>query len=66
MNTEQTRISIDHRFNEDMRVSIESDRADKEITITQWVDHKGCGIELTMEQAYKLIDLIKTAMEVKL
>ena len=67
MNTEQTRISIDHRFNEDMRVSIESDRENKEIEVSQWGEDGKCYyITLTHDQAYKLIDLIKTAMEVKI
>lgn len=67
MNTEQkTIIAIDHCFNEEMKVIVESDRADSTIEITQYVDGKGYNITLTHEQAYKLIDLIKTAMEVKL
>ena len=67
MNTEQkTKITIDHRFTEEMRVEVESDREDKEITVTQWGDGTAYYITLTHEQAYKLIDLMKTAMEVKL
>lgn len=67
MNTEEkSKITIDYYFNDEIRVGIESDRVEKTIEVTQWVEGQGYYITLTHEQAYKLIDLIKTAMEVKI
>ena len=52
MNTEQkSKITIDHRFTEEMRVEVESDREDKEIIVTQWGDGTADYITLTHEQA---------------
>lgn len=65
MNTEQT-IFIKQRFDDGMRITVESFRNDKIIEITQWIDEKGYTITVNNDQAYKLIDLIKTAMEVKI
>ena len=66
MNTEQTIIFTEKRFADGMRFTAESFRNDNIVEITQYVDRKSSTITLTHDQAYKLIDLIKTAMEVKI
>ena len=62
----KTRLTITHYFTEDMRVEIESDRRQHSIVISQWIDGKAYEIELKHDHAYKLIGLMKAAMEVKL
>lgn len=65
MNTEQT-IFIEQRFDDGMKLTAESFRNDNTIEITQWDKGESSTITLTHDEAYKLIDLIKTAMEVKI
>lgn len=64
--TNEQRITIEHRFSDESRITIEANRKDKEVEITQWIDHKCYSISLGFDEAYKLMELLKTAMEVKL
>ena len=73
MNTDKNICQIRHKVTDFNVINIECDRESKTLTIQQTLIDDGepydCDnqyIELTMEQAYKLIDLMKTAMEVKL
>lgn len=62
----EQRITIEHQFTEDMGVAVESSRNDKTIEVRQWVDGKCYYINLSNDEAYKLIDMIRIAMEVKI
>lgn len=73
MNTDKNICEIRHKLTDHNIIKVECDRESKCVTIQQTLIDDGepydCDsqyIELTMDQAYKLIDLIKTAMEVKL
>lgn len=66
MNTEQKTIEINVTFSDATRLQVESNRTTNNIEVSKYFDGDCECINLTHDQAYKLIDLIKTAMEVKL
>lgn len=73
MNTDKNYCEVQHKLTERNILRVQCDRGSKSVTIQQTLIDDGEPyiwenqyIELTMEGAYKLIDLMKTAMEVKL
>lgn len=73
MNTDKNICEIRHKLTDHNIIKVECNRETKTVNIEQTLcddcepyDCSSNYIELTMHQAYKLIDLIKTAMEVKI